>query len=223
VTKAASIMEAFKALHIVAPEWAELRNSPHFDGDLRRALAGDRAGLFELAVYGEFRPQIVRDLWEAGVSICPLRDAVLREWRVRASFIIEAFGDDLDAFLRDVGLGTAQLPDEFDVWRGGDEPRDVMARARCWTRSYSVACAFALQQRLWRNARLERYARVSAYPEPIVLMRRVRLDQVAAWIGGPEREVVLSRGATEAPTEPCGSLRDWRRHRARPRNEFFWA
>jgi hypothetical protein len=49
---------------------------------------------------------------------------------------------------------------------------------------------------------------------------RVRREQVAAWIGGIEREVVLGKGAMAAPTQACGSLRDWRRHTARRRGHF---
>ena len=70
--------------------------------------------------------------------------------------IVAAFDEDLDAFLPDAGFSTARLPEEFDVWRGGDEPAHVMARGRSWTLSYSAACAFALHCELWRDARRER-------------------------------------------------------------------
>jgi hypothetical protein len=205
------------------PEWAELRESPHFEMDLRRALAGEKGGFCELAVYGKFRPRIIRDLWKAGASVRSLHDILVREWRVSSASIVEALGDNLDEFFRDAGFTTARLPKEFDVWRGGDEPSDVMARSRSWTRSYSVACAFALQYGLWRNARLEPLARAEGRPEPLVLIRRIRRDQAVAWIGGPESEVVLAKGTAETPTQPCGSIRDWRRHRSRTCKEFFWS
>jgi hypothetical protein len=212
-----SALEAFTALHSDDPEWAELRKSPHFETDLRRALNGDKGGLRELAVYGKFRPRIMRDLWKAGVAVRPHRDIIEREWRVRSGFIVDAFGDDFDALLRDAGFSTARLPEEFDVWRGGDGPADVMARGRSWTLSYSAACAFALHCELWRDARRERRARAEGNPEPLVLIRHIQRDQAIAWIGGLEREVVLAKGTIETPAQPCGSLRDWRRHRARSR------
>jgi hypothetical protein len=216
-----SALEEFIALRGDDPEWVELRKSPYFQTYLRRALAGDGEGFRELAVYGELRPRIIRDLWKAGVSVRPHRDTIKREWQVESDFIVEAFGDDLETFLRDAGFSTARLPEEFDVWRGGDEPADVMARGRSWTLSYSAACAFALHCRLWRDARRERWARAEGLPQPLVLIRHIRRDQAVALIGGPEREVVLAKGTIEAPAQPCGSLRDWRRHRARGRKHMF--
>ena len=214
-------LEQFIALYGDDPEWAELRKSRYFETDLRGALGGKSEGFRELAVYGEFRPRITRDLWKAGVSVRPYRDTIKSEWQVRSAFIVAAFGEDLDAFLRDAGFGTARLPEAFDVWRGGDEPADVMARGRSWTISYSGACAFALHCELWRDARLERRARAEGYPEPLVLIRHIRRDQAVAWIGGLEREVVLAKGTLETPAQLCGSLRDWRRHRARARKKMF--
>jgi hypothetical protein len=120
----------FSALHGDDPEWTELRQSACFEDDLRRALAGDRGGFRELVVYGKFRPRIMRDLWKAGVPVRPHRDAIKREWRVKAASIVDAFGDDLDAFLHEVGFSAARLPEEFDVWRGGDESADIIARGR---------------------------------------------------------------------------------------------
>jgi hypothetical protein len=203
----------FIAVHGNDPEWAELRKNNYFDHDLCRALDGNREGMLELAIYGKFRPRIMRDLWKAGVSIRPYRKFVKEEWQMKTSGIIEALGDDLDSFLQDAGFSTTRLPDQFDVWRGDDEPENVMARRLSWTRSYS--CAFALQDKIWRDARWERIARAEGYPEPLVLIRHIRREQAAAFIGGPEREVILSKNAIETPAQPCGSLRDWRRHRAR--------
>jgi hypothetical protein len=212
-----SALEVFTALHGDDPEWAELGKSPYFETDLRRALSGNREGFLELAVYGGFRPRIVRDLWKAGVPVRPHRDKVKTEWLVQSVSFVEAFGEDLDAFLRDAGFSTARLPEKFDVWRGGDGPADVMARGRSWTRSYSAACAFALHCELWRDARRERRARAEGHPEPLVLIRHIQRDQAIAWIGGLEREVVLAKGTIETPAQPCGSLRHWRQHRARAR------
>src|SRR5439155_20385060 len=99
-----------------------------------RALAGDRAGFRELAVYAESRlnPRIMRDLWKAGAPLRPHRATIKHEWKIQASLIVAAFDEDLDAFLPDAGFSTARLPEEFDVWRGGDEPAHVMARGRSW-------------------------------------------------------------------------------------------
>jgi hypothetical protein len=210
-----SAFDEFIMLHGNDPEWAQLRKSPYFQTDLRRALNGNREGFRELAFYGQFRPGIMRDLWKAGAPVRPHRDTVKGEWRVQSALIVEAFGDDLDAFLCDAGFSAVRLPEEFDVWRAGNESCDAMARGRSWTLSYSAACAFALQCKLWRNARLERTARAEGYPEPLVLIRHVRREQAVALIGGLEREVVLAKSTFETPAQLCGSLRDWRRHRAR--------
>jgi hypothetical protein len=214
-----SALEVFTALHGDHPEWVELRKRPCFETDLRRALDGEEEGFRELAVYGPLglRPPIMRDLWKAGLPVRPYLKYIKRDWQTQSARILKAFGDDLDAFLRDAGFTTARLPEEFDVWRGGTEPAQVMARGRSWTRSYSAACAFALHCELWRDARRERRARAEGHPEPLVLIRHIRRDQAVAWIGGLEREVVLAKGTIETPAQPCGSLRDWRRHRARAR------
>jgi hypothetical protein len=133
----------FIALYGDDPEWAELTKIPDCETHLRRALAGDRAGFRQLAVY-----------------------------------------------------------------------------AQAWTLSYSAACAFALQCELWRDARRERSARAEGHPEPLVLIRHIRRDQAVAWLGGVEREVVLAKSTIEMPAQPCGSLREWRRHRARARRLY---
>jgi hypothetical protein len=213
--------EEFISLHGADPDWVELRKSYYFEDDLRRALSGNREGFFELAVYRrghEESPRIMRALWKAGVSVRPARYFIRQQWRVQSTYIISALGEDLDAFLRHAGFGTARLPDEFDVWRGGSEPFDEMARGRSWTRSYSAACAFALNVELWRDAKGEQLARESGYAEPLVLTRHIPRAQAAAWIGGLEKEVVLTTEVLASPAQPCGSLPDWRRHRSRRRN-----
>ncbi len=210
--------EKFIALYRDDPNWTTLRESRYFENDLRRALAGDPSGFRELAIYApadEVRPQIIRALWKAGVPVRPHRDSIKCEGKLQASLIVKAFGTDLDAFLHDAGFNPARRPNEFDVWRGGNEPIKEMSRGRSWTRSYSVACAFALNVELWRTAQGERYARESGYSEPLVLTRHVRREQAVAWIGGVEREVILTNEAIASPAQPCGSLPDWRRHRAR--------
>jgi hypothetical protein len=216
--------ERFTTLHSSDPDWIELRESPYFERDLRRALKGDRDGFCELAIYGrshEQSPRIMRALWKAGVPVRPYRYFIRQQWRVQSSCIIAALGQDLDAFLRDAGFSTARLPEEFDIWRGGDEPHDEMIRGRSWTLSYAAACAFALNCEVWRHARRERWARQAGYAEPLVLTRRVQRDEVAAYIGGVEREVVLTNDAIYAPAYPFGSLPEWRRHRARSRKYMF--
>jgi hypothetical protein len=213
-----SIYEDFIALHGHEPEWIELRrNNQHFETDLRCALAGHGGSFRELAFYGRngVNTRIMLVLWKADVPVRPHRKIIQSQWKQQASLFVAAFGEDLDAFLRDAGFNAARLPEEFDVWRGGTESADVMARGRSWTRSYSVACAFALQCTLWRDARNERWARAEGHPEPLVLHRRIRREQVAAWIGGPEREVILTSEAIASLAQPYGSMADWRRHRAR--------
>jgi hypothetical protein len=204
--------------------WLRAREDNHyFESDLRDALAGDPSGFRETAFYGRASndiPLLVRDLWQGGVPIRWYRRNIQREWTVTSRIFVDAFGNDLDAFLRDAGFSTGRLPEEFDVWRGGTDPFEVMVSAPCWAVSYSVACAFAFQSRLWRNARDGRLARELGQPEPRVVTRRVRRQQVAAWIGGIEREVVLGNEAIGAPAQPCGSLRDWRQHGVRRRDPF---
>jgi hypothetical protein len=216
-------MELLNGLQASNPEWTELRKSPYFETDFRRALDGEKEGICELAIYGKFRAQIIRDLWKIGVPMRLLREDIIREWHVASIGLVDAFGDDLDIFLRDAVGASIRLQEEFEVWRGGEEPFEAMAHGRSWTRSYSVACAFALNCRLWRDARSERFARAEGRPEPLVLIRRIRRDQVLAWLGGPERELVLAKDAVETPTQVCGSLPDWRRHRSRSRTQLFWA
>jgi hypothetical protein len=213
--------EEFIARYGDDTEWAELRQSPHFETNLRRALNGSKEGFRELALYGELRPGIMRDLWKEGLPVRGYREDIKREWLIERGRVQKAFGDDLDAFLRDAGFSTARLPEAFDVWRGGSEPADVMARGRSWTRSYSVACGFALENKVWRDARRERRARAKGLPEPLVLIRHIGRDQAVAWLGGLEREVILAKSTTETPAHPDGSLRDWRRHRARAGKPFW--
>lgn len=210
--------QEFISLHGADPDWVELRKSSYFENDLRRALRGDREGFFELAVYGrghEESPRIMRALWKAGVPVRPARYFIREQWQVQSTYFVSALGEDLDAFLHDAGFSTTRLPDEFDVWRGGCEPIDEMTRGRSWTRSYSAACAFALNVELWRDAKRERLARQLGYAEPLVLTRRIRREQAVAWLGGVEKEVVLTTEVLASPAQPCGALPDWRRHRAR--------
>lgn len=194
----------------------------YFESDLRRALAGCPEGFHEIAIYGAAfsdKVLIIRDLWRVGVPI-PCHEFIQQEWCLESRRFVDAFGCDLDGFFSDVGFGLGRLPPEFDVWRGSnkDETIEELAAARSWTTSYSVACAFALQNNpLWQNARMERMARDTDAPEPTVVTRHVRRDQVIAWIGGLEREVILGQAALGLPIHPCGSLRDWRRRRCRKR------
>ena len=213
--------EEFVARYGDDPKWAELRESPYFEVNLRRALNGNEEGFRKLSVYGGLRPRIMRDLWKEGLPVRAYREFIKSEWHVDAGRIQKAFLDDLDAFLRDAGFSTARLPEAFDVWRGGSEPADVMARARSWTRSYSTACGFALENKDWRDARRERWARAEGLPEPLVLIRHIRRDQAVAWLGGLEREVILAKTTTETPAQPYRCLSDWRRHRARV-GKAFW-
>lgn len=215
--------DEFVVLHGNDPNWIKLQESPCFEGDLRRALAGDAAGLREIVLCArelEIKPQIIRALWMAGVPVRPHRNNIKRIWKVKSSLFVEVFAEDLDDFLRDVGFGLAKLPNEFDVWRGGNEPIEKIECGRSWTYSYSIACAFALQNALWRNVQGEQLARELSYPEPLVLVRRLRREHVAAWIGGLEREVILTNDALALPARPCGSVADWRRHRARKQGYF---
>ena len=210
--------QEFISLHGADPDWVELRKSYHFENDLRLALRGNREGFLELAVYGQGHqegPRIMRALWKAGVSPKPARYFIRKDWLVESTHFVSALGEDLDAFLHDAGFTTTRLPDEFDVWRGGCEPIDEMSRGRSWTRSYAAACAFALNVELWRDAKRERLARKAGYAEPLVLTRRIRRDQSAAWMGGVEQEVVLKAEVLATLAQPCGSLPEWRRHRAR--------
>lgn len=217
--------EEFIDLHGHEPYWIRARadNEYHFEGDLRGALSGDQSGFCEIAIYGrpaDDIPLLVRDLWRVGAAVRHSRRVIKDEWVITSHTFVRAFGDDLDAFLRDAGFGVGRLPEQFDVWRGGTEPAEVMAGARCWTIAYPAACAFALENELWRNARTEQLARERGEPEPLVVTRRVQREQVAAWMGGVEREVVLAASAFEIPAQPYGSLREWRRHSARRRNSF---
>src|SRR5437870_3305717 len=114
--------EEFIELYADDPDWVERRESPYFEIDLRRALEGDAAGFRELAVYGvedQTSPRIMKALWKAGAPVRPHRNTIKRRWRAQSTFFIAAFGENLDAFLREVGFDTARLPEEFDVWRGG--------------------------------------------------------------------------------------------------------
>ena len=92
------------------------------------------------------------------------------------------------------------------MWRGGPKPTEKLAQGRSWTRSYSVACAFALS---------------NSIREPIVLIRHLRREHALAWIGGIEKEVILTTEALVLPAQQHGSLPDWRRHRARKKQYFF--
>jgi hypothetical protein len=214
--------EEFIARHGHQPHWIRAsENNYYFNGDLRDALVGDTNGFSEVAICGRPAadiPLLVRDLWRVGLTVRPYRSEIKHDWMIESRRFIDAFGDDLDDFLRDAGFNAGRLPEEVDVWRGGIEPFEVMASARCWTVSYSVACAFAFQSKLWRTARTEQVARQLGLQEPLVLTRRVRREQIAAWIGGIEREVVLRKAALAIPARPVGSLCDWRRHRARRRD-----
>jgi len=206
------------ALHGHDPDWVKLQQSHYFEDDLRRALAGAASSFRELAIYApkpKVQPQIMRALWIAGAPVRPHRKHIRELWKKEAGRFVRAFGADLDAFFRDAGFGAGRLPNEFDVWRGGSEPVEEMARGRSWTYRYAAACAFALNQKLWRNARDERRARKLGHPEPLVLRRRLKREHVIAWIGGVEREVILSNEALTLPAEQCGSLSEWRRRRAR--------
>jgi hypothetical protein len=219
------LLEEFVARYGEDPDWAELLSEPHYRTYLRRALKGDRESFRELAVYGrghQASPRMMRALWEAGAPVSPHRAEIKQQWQVEARWIAKAFGDELDSFFRDAEFSTARLPDEFDVWRGGIEAADVLSSAKSWSRSYPVACAFALQDKFWRSARLEAKARAGGSPKPIVLTRRIRRDQAIAYMGGPEREVVLATDALRLPAQPYGSLAEWRRHRARGRPPGFW-
>lgn len=210
--------DEFISLHGADPDWVELQKDYYFEKDLRRALHGNREGFLELAVYGrddKVSPRIMRALWKAGISPQPARYFIRRQWQIQSTYFVSAFDEDIDAFLHDAGFRTTRLPDEFDVWRGGCEPIDEMSRGRSWTRSYSAACAFALNVELWRDAEGEKLARQHGYAEPLVLTRRIRREQAAAWLGGVEREVVLKTEVLASPAQICRSLPDWRRHRAR--------
>jgi hypothetical protein len=71
--------------------------------DLRRALDGDREGFRELAVYAQSKvasSRIMRALWKADAPVRPHREFIKRQWKVQASFIVTAFGEDLDAMSR---------------------------------------------------------------------------------------------------------------------------
>src|SRR3954447_19294594 len=101
--------QEFISLYGADPDWVELRKSSYFENDLRRALCGDREGLFELAVYSrghEESPRIMRALWKAGVSVRPARYFIRDQWQVQSTYVVSALGEDLDAFLRDAGFST---------------------------------------------------------------------------------------------------------------------
>lgn len=209
--------EDFIALHGDDPDWVKLREGHFFADDLRRALAGDPSGFREVALYApeqKVKSRIIHALWMAGVPVRPHHHPIKRMWQLESPSLVQAFGEDLDRFLRDAGFSAVRLPDEFDVWRGGSEPIEEMACGRSWTYSYSAACAFALNNTLWRTAQGERWARELGEPEPLVIARHIRREH-AVWIGGLEREVILTNEALALPALPYGSLRNWRRHRAR--------
>jgi hypothetical protein len=128
--------EEFIELHGDRPHWKRVRaaDNYHFEADLRGALAGDPSGFREIALYGRPAndiPLLVGDLWRASVPVRRYRHTIKSEWMVTSHTFVGAFGDDLDAFLREAGFGTGRLPAEFDVWRGGTEPPEIMAGARC--------------------------------------------------------------------------------------------
>ena len=217
--------ENFLATYGDNPHWLRRwrANDPEFRNDLEAALNSAQYGFREIVFRGSKQddiPYLLKDMWKFGVNIKRHRAHIVNRMQLSQRLFLDTFGDEFDTFLKDAGFGPGRLKGVITLWRGGTGNPKILSAGRCWTLSYSMACSFALQSKIWQKAASEKRARAAHMPEPIVVSRNVKRADVAAFIGGPEREVILTKDALAIPAMQFGDIREWRRHRGRKQGLF---